>query len=89
MAHKKSSGSTGNTHDSPGQYRGVKKFGGEKVRAGNILVRQLGTRFHAGQNVKIGNDYTLFSVIDGVVEYETFRRGSRRRKRVHVKPVEA
>ncbi len=70
MAHKKAGGSSRNGRDSAGQRRGVKKFGGEHVRAGNILVRQLGTKFHAGRNVGLGRDYTLFSLIDGVVAFE-------------------
>ncbi len=81
MAHKKAGGSTRNGRDSNGQRRGVKLFGGQKVRAGNILVRQVGTKIHPGQNVGMGNDYTLFSKIDGVVAYE---RMGRSRKRVSV-----
>ncbi len=71
MAHKKAGGSSRNGRDSQGQRRGVKKFGGQQVRAGNILVRQCGTRFHAGQNVGLGRDYTLFALVDGVVAYES------------------
>ena len=70
MAHKKGQGSTRNGRDSNPQYLGVKKFGGEKVLAGNILVRQRGTKFHPGANVKKGNDDTLFAVADGVVKFE-------------------
>lgn len=70
MAHKKAGGSSRNGRDSSGQRRGVKRFGGESVRAGNILVRQLGTRFHPGNNVGMGRDYTLFALIDGVVAFE-------------------
>lgn len=70
MAHKKAGGSSRNGRDSAGQRRGVKKFGGENVRAGNILVRQLGTKFHPGKNVGMGRDYTLFALIDGVVAFE-------------------
>lgn len=70
MAHKKAAGSSRNGRDSRGQRRGVKRFGGEKVRAGNILVRQVGTLFHPGNNVGLGKDYTLFAKIDGVVAYE-------------------
>lgn len=70
MAHKKGQGSTRNGRDSAGQRRGVKKFGGEFVRAGNILVRQLGTRFHPGRNVGLGRDYTLFALEDGHVKFE-------------------
>ncbi len=78
MAHKKGQGSTRNGRDSNPQYRGVKKGDGQSVRAGNILVRQLGTRFHAGQNVGTGRDWTLFSLVDGTVHYETFRGGKKR-----------
>lgn len=81
MAHKKGQGSSRNGRDSDGQRRGIKKFGGEKVLAGNILVRQLGTKIHAGKNVGVGKDYTLFALEDGVVRFETIRDG---RKRVHV-----
>ena len=69
MAHKKAGGSTRNGRDSAGQRRGVKRFGGESVRAGNILVRQLGTRFHPGANVGLGRDYTLFALTDGKVKF--------------------
>ena len=70
MAHKKGQGSTSNGRDSNGQRRGVKKFGGEKVIAGNILVRQLGTVCRAGRNVGQGKDYTLFALTDGVVKFD-------------------
>jgi len=83
MAHKKGGGSSRNGRDSNAQRLGVKKFGGEIVRAGNILVRQRGTRIHPGLNVKIGSDDTLFAIIDGVVEYDFVRKG---RKRVNVIP---
>ncbi|MDZ7626583.1 MAG: 50S ribosomal protein L27 [Ignavibacteriaceae bacterium] len=73
MAHKKGQGSTRNGRDSNPQYLGVKRFGGEKVIAGNILVRQRGTKFHPGTNVKRGNDDTLFAVADGVVKFEVKR----------------
>ena len=86
MAHKKAAGSSRNGRDSAGQRRGVKRFGGQKVLAGNILVRQLGTRLHAGKNVGTGRDYTLFAKIDGVVAFE---RMGRSRKRVSVYPVAA
>ncbi len=76
MAHKKGQGSSRNGRDSNAQRLGVKKFGGEKVIAGNILVRQRGTKFHPGTNVKIGGDDTLFAVADGVVKFET-KRGDR------------
>ena len=75
MAHKKGQGSTRNGRDSQPQNRGVKKYGGEKVRAGNILVRQVGTKFHAGLNVGTGSDYTLFALSDGVVKFD--REGRR------------
>ena len=81
MAHKKAGGSSRNGRDSAGQRRGVKRFGGLKVSAGNILVRQLGTKMHPGKNVGMGRDYTLFAKIDGVV---TFERMGRSRKRVSV-----
>ena len=74
MRHKKGQGSSKNGTDSAGQRRGVKRFGGEKVRAGNIIVRQLGTRFHPGENVGMGRDYTIFALVDGVVEF-TQRHG--------------
>ena len=74
MAHKKGQGSSRNGRDSNPQYLGVKRFGGEKVVAGNILVRQRGTKFHPGLNVKKGNDDTLFAVADGVVKFEVKRQ---------------
>ena len=78
MAHKKGQGSTRNGRDSNPQYRGVKKGDGQSVLAGNILVRQLGTRFHAGLNVGTGRDWTLFALVDGKVRFETFRGGKKR-----------
>jgi large subunit ribosomal protein L27 len=84
MAHKKGQGSSRNGRDSAGQRRGVKVFAGELARAGNILVRQLGTRIHPGKNVGMGRDYTLFARIDGVVRYE---RVGKDRKQVHVFPI--
>ncbi|MEO1270949.1 MAG: 50S ribosomal protein L27 [Myxococcota bacterium] len=84
MAHKKGQGSSRNGRDSIGQRRGVKKFGGERVRAGNIIVRQLGTKIHPGENVGMGRDYTLFALVDGTVE---FQRKGRNRKRVAVIPA--
>ena len=81
MAHKKAAGSSKNGRDSNGQRRGVKRYGGEKVKAGNILIRQVGTRIHPGDNVGMGKDYTLFAKIDGIVAYE---RVGRSRKRVSV-----
>lgn len=86
MAHKKAGGSSRNGRDSAGQRRGVKRFGGQIVKAGNILVRQLGTKIHPGTNVGCGRDYTLFAKIDGVVTYENFGQG---RKRVSIYPPEA
>ncbi len=83
MAHKKAGGSSRNGRDSAGQRRGVKMFGGQPVKAGNIIVRQLGTRIHPGTNVGCGKDYTLFSKIDGVIKFEKFGQG---RKRVSVYP---
>ena len=77
MAHKKGQGSSRNGRDSPGQHRGVKVYGSEKVVAGNILVRQCGTLFHPGANVGMGKDFTLFALIDGKVKY-TRARGDRR-----------
>ena len=85
MAHKKAGDSSRNGRDSQGQRRGVKVFGGETVRAGNILVRQVGTRIHPGKNVGMGRDYTLFALIDGTVRYE---RKDKERKRVAVLPVQ-
>ncbi len=75
MAHKKGQGSSRNGRDSNAQRRGVKKFGGQQVRAGNILVRQVGTKFHPGSNVGMGTDYTLFALSDGVVMFD--REGRR------------
>jgi large subunit ribosomal protein L27 len=84
MAHKKGSGSTRNGRDSNAQRLGVKRYGGQVVRAGNILVRQRGTAFHPGVNVGLGKDYTLFALVDGVVRFE--RRGKTQQK-VSVYPV--
>jgi large subunit ribosomal protein L27 len=77
MAHKKGQGSSRNGRDSPGQPRGVKVYGSENVAAGNILVRQVGTLFHPGQNVGMGKDFTLFAKVEGTVKYEK-KRGDRR-----------
>jgi large subunit ribosomal protein L27 len=85
MAHKKAGGSSRNGRDSKGQRRGVKVFGGEIVRAGNIIIRQLGTRIHPGRNVGMGRDFTLFALTDGIVKYD---RLDRERKRVNVVPVQ-
>jgi large subunit ribosomal protein L27 len=84
MAHKKGGGSTRNGRDSNAQRLGVKKYGGERVRAGNIIVRQRGTLIHAGQNVGRGNDDTLFALIDGVVQ---FQRKDKKRKQVAILPA--
>ena len=86
MAHKKAGGSSRNGRDSAGQRRGVKKFGGQIVRAGHILVRQLGTKIHPGTNVGCGRDYTLFAKTDGVVTFEKFGRN---RKRVSIYPIDS
>ena len=85
MAHKKGVGSSKNGRDSNPQYRGVKKFGGEAVIAGNIIIRQCGTKFHPGRNVGVGRDYTIYSLIDGVVKFE---HKDKRRQKVSVYPVE-
>jgi large subunit ribosomal protein L27 len=74
MAHKKGQGSSRNGRDSNAQRRGVKRYGGQQVQAGNILVRQVGTKFHAGANVGQGNDYTLFALCDGVVMFDRLGR---------------
>ena len=84
MAHKKGGGSTRNGRDSNAQRLGIKKFGGERVRAGNILVRQRGTWVHPGDNVGIGSDDTLFALVDGVVQ---FQRKDRDRKKVAIIPA--
>jgi large subunit ribosomal protein L27 len=81
MAHKKAGGSSKNGRDSQGQRRGVKRYSGQSVKAGNIIIRQLGTQIHPGQNVGMGKDYTLFAKIDGVV---TFERKGRTGKKVSV-----
>lgn len=78
MAHKKGGGSTRNGRDSSAQYRGVKVFGGQKVSAGSILVRQVGSSFHAGRNVGTGKDYTLWALTDGVVKYERMGKSKQR-----------
>ncbi len=86
MAHKKAGGSSRNGRDSKGQRRGVKCYGGQRVSAGSILVRQLGTKLHPGENVGMGKDYTLFAKIDGIVQFE---RMGRSRKRACVYPLPA
>ena len=84
MAHKKAGGSSRNGRDSEGQRRGVKRFGGQSVLAGNILVRQLGTKVYPGNNVGMGRDFTLFAKTDGIVKYEKFTRKRRVLTRVHI-----
>jgi len=81
MSHKKAAGSTKNGRDSNAQHRGVKRFGGEMISAGTIIVRQVGTKIHPGSNVGMGKDYTLFAKMDGVV---TFERKGRGKKKVSV-----
>jgi large subunit ribosomal protein L27 len=82
MAHKKAGGSTRNGRDSNPKYLGVKRYGGESVLAGNILVRQRGTKFHAGDNVGVGKDHTLYALADGTVKFET--KGLPKRKVVSI-----
>ncbi len=84
MAHKKAGGSSRNGRDSQGQRRGVKRYGGENITAGTIIVRQLGTKIHPGTNVGCGRDYTLFAKVDGVVTFEDF---GHKKKRVSVYPA--
>lgn len=83
MAHKSSQGSTQNVHDSPGQRLGIKRFGGELVWPGCIIVRQRGTRFHPGRNVGVGRDFTIFAKVRGIVEF-----AGHKRKYVNVIPLE-
>jgi large subunit ribosomal protein L27 len=85
MAHKKGVGSSRNGRDSNPQYRGIKKYGGEVVTAGNIIVRQCGTKWHPGRNVGLGSDYTIYSLIDGVVQFE---HKNKKRLKVSVVPFE-
>ncbi|MCI5632997.1 MULTISPECIES: 50S ribosomal protein L27 [Helicobacter] len=84
MAHKKGQGSTQNNRDSAGRRLGVKKFGGQFVRAGNIIIRQRGTKVHPGNNVGMGKDHTIFALIDGIVSFE---RKDRIRKKVSIIPA--
>ena len=84
MAHKKGQGSTENNRDSAGRRLGVKKFGGQFVRAGNIIIRQRGTKVHPGNNVGMGKDHTIFALIDGIVSFE---RKDRIRKKVSTIPA--
>lgn len=82
MAHKVGKGASRNGRDSLPKFRGVKKYGGERVRAGNIIVRQVGTRFHPGHNVGVGRDWTLFALSDGVVRFHKAKRTT-----IHVDPA--
>jgi large subunit ribosomal protein L27 len=84
MAHKKAGGSSKNNRESQPKMRGVKRFGGQKVNAGEILVRQVGTKFHAGRNVGLGRDFTIYSMINGVVKFERY---DKTRKQVSVYPA--
>jgi large subunit ribosomal protein L27 len=84
MAHKKGQGSTQNNRDSAGRRLGVKKFGGEFVRAGNIIIRQRGTKYHPGNNVGMGKDHTIYALIDGYVKFEI---KDKNRKKVSVYPT--
>ena len=84
MAHKKGQGATRNGRDSNAQYRGVKVYGGQAIRAGSIIVRQVGSTFHAGENVGQGCDYTLFAKTDGIVRFE---RVGKRKQRVRVETL--
>ncbi|MEO8012295.1 MAG: 50S ribosomal protein L27 [Dokdonella sp.] len=87
MAHKKAGGSTRNGRDSNPKYLGVKVFGGQAVNAGNIIIRQRGTRFHPGTGVGLGRDYTIFAIVDGVVEFKV--KGAEKRKTISVVPAPA
>ena len=87
MAHKKAGGSSRNGRDSAGQRLGVKKFGGQAVLAGNILVRQHGTKVHPGVNVGVGKDFTLFALVDGVVKFEKYTRKNKVKTRVNIVPT--
>jgi len=89
MAHKKGQGSSRNGRDSGPKMRGVKRSGGEVVRAGNILVRQKGTVIHPGENVGLGRDFTLFALVDGEVVFSAFKAKGTSRRRVSIKPVAA
>ena len=84
MAHKKAGGSTRNGRDSNPKMLGVKRFGGQKVKAGEIIVRQRGTKFHAGRNVGLGRDYTIYALIDGIVAFERY---DKTRKQVSILPA--
>ncbi len=82
MAHKKAGGSTKNGRDSQSKRLGVKHFGGEYVNAGNIIIKQRGTKFHAGKNVKCGKDYTLYAIKNGIIKFKT--QGIKKKKFVHI-----
>lgn len=82
MAHKKGGGSTKNGRDSNPQFRGIKRYGGQSVRSGTIIVRQCGTVFHPGRNVGVGSDFTLFALVDGTVRFQSNRK-------VHIDPIAA
>ncbi|WP_343126419.1 50S ribosomal protein L27 [Buchnera aphidicola] len=82
MAHKKAGGSTRNGRDSKSKRLGIKKYGGEFVKAGNILIKQRGTKFHAGKNVKCGKDHTLFALINGIVKFQ--KKGIPQKKYIHI-----
>ena len=84
MSTKKGGGSSKNGRDTAGKRLGIKKFGGEVVTAGNILARQRGTKYHAGNNVGVGRDHTLFALVDGVVEFQRFRKN---RTKINIQPV--
>ena len=84
MAHKKGQGSTQNNRDSAGRRLGVEKYGGETVRAGNIIIRQRGTKIHPGKNIGMGKDHTLFALVDGVVAFERY---DKKRKQVSIIPA--
>lgn len=84
MAHKKGQGSTQNNRDSAGRRLGVKKYGGQTVRAGNIIIRQRGTKIHPGNNIGMGKDHTLYALVDGVVSFERY---DKKRKKVSIIPA--
>lgn len=86
MAHKKAGGSTNNGRNSPGQRLGIKRFGGQYVNAGEIIVRQQGTKFHPGLNVGLGTDFTIYALVDGEVEFSHYNK---KRKKVSVIPAQA
>ncbi len=89
MAHKKAGGSSRNGRDSQSQRRGIKRFGGQPILAGGIIVRQVGTRVHPGENVGLGRDFTIFATCDGHVKFEKYVRKRKVLTRVHVVPAEA